>query len=110
MDEPTNGSGTGLTVKEMVLRLEGKVDTLLKCTAEHENIHTQEAIKVAAASSNPETTPAGKALSDRIHTNELLVEAHERSIQRAFGAIGFIGFVGVSVVAILALRIFGIVS
>lgn len=70
-DMPTNGSGAGLTIKELILSVGGdvkavsaKLDAFIQA---HQIQHTAEAQTAMTAMSDPQATVAGRALLAEVH-------------------------------------------
>ena len=103
----TNGDSASYTLKEMIVRLEGKVDAMIEWTAHHEKRHTLESIEDAQARGSLMSTPVGRELDSRLTPTEEAVEAHERAIQRMYGAMALLTAFGLGTLALLVLRIAG---
>ena len=108
MPEPETG---GLTVKELILRLEGKLDAFITA---HEIRHASEATADQLARSDPQGSAAGRSLGNRI--DELgkdvdslatMVRTHEKSLQRLIGASVLLTTLGLGTLGLLAARIAG---
>ena len=108
-----DAESTGLTVKELVLRLEGKIDAFI---ASHEARHGVEAEADQRARNDPQSSAAGRALDARI--SELgkdvdalasMVRVHERTLQRLIGASVLLTTLGLGTLGLTFSRIAGIV-
>ena len=104
----------GLTVKELVLRVEGKIDAFI---ASHEARHQLEQEADQRARSDPQSSAAGRALDARI--SELgkdvdalasMVRVHERSLQRLIGASVLLTSLGLGTLGLVVSRILGLVQ
>lgn len=105
-------NSTGLTVKELILRLEGKVDAFIVA---HENRHQVESQSDLAARGDPQMSAAGRALDTRISdlTKDVdalgtMVRIHERTLQRVIGALALVTTLGIGTLGLLVLRIAGL--
>jgi hypothetical protein len=105
-------SDGGLTVKELVLRLEGKIDAFIIA---HEIRHQAESDADYRARSDPTQSAAGRALDTRISTlsedvDSLagMVRTHERTLQRLIGASVLLTTLGIGTLGLLITRISGI--
>jgi len=106
-----SGDSSAYTVKELVLRLDAKVDTYI---ISHGNQHANEQQQVMSGSADPNSTAAGRALvagqADLASDISLLrdtVVSHERSIQRLIGAMALIVFLGGGAFIVAALSTAG---
>jgi len=102
----------GLTVKELVLRVEGKIDGYI---AAHEARHGGEAAESLAARSDASASAAGRELQraiTEVATDVLAVTAtvssHDRTIQRLTGALALLTTLGIGTLGLVILRIAGI--
>jgi len=109
----TDDSG-GLTVKELILRLEGKLDAFI---LSHEFRHTSEAQADQQARGDAEGSPAGRALNRAIadiagdvKTLATTVASHDRTLQRVIGALALVTTLGIGTLGLLVLRIAGLVG
>ena len=103
----------GLTIKELILRIEGKLDAFI---LSHEQRHALEATADQAARGDAANSPAGRAISARIteisedvKTLSITVDSHERTLQRVVGALSLVSLLGVGTLGLVVLRIAGIV-
>ena len=105
-------SDVGMSVKELVLRLEGKIDAFIIA---HETRHLVESDADQRARSDPHQSAAGRALDARI--NDLgkdvdslasMVRSHERTLQRLIGASVLLTTLGIGTLGLLIARISGI--
>jgi hypothetical protein len=100
------------TVKELVLRLDAKLDTYI---AAHEARHAADVLASMEARGDPAASAAGRSLVKSIADLTNIVAEHERSIealertqQRMYGAIGLIGFLGFATLALVLMRLAGV--
>jgi RNase P/RNase MRP subunit POP5 len=104
----------GLTVKELVLRLEGTVNSYIVA---HDARHARSELESATARADPMATGAGRHIETQL-TNFIreladltgVVASHERTIQRILGALTLLSILGIGTLVLLLLRISGIVS
>lgn len=102
-----------MTVKELILRLDGKLDAFIGA---HETRHSADQQADAAARGDADGSPAGRELGRRI--SELggdvdslaaMVRSHDRTIQRVIGALTLVTVLGVGTLALLIARIAGLI-
>jgi len=103
----------GLTVKELVLRLEGKIDAFITA---HMARHQLESDASDRARSDPQVSAAGRALDQRISevskdvdSLASMVRIHERTLQRLTGASVLLTTLGIGTLGLLIARIAGVV-
>jgi hypothetical protein len=108
-----NSDQSGLTVKELVLRLDAKIDTFITV---HEARHTSESLTDFNAHSEPGGSAAGRALQRELLNLTIEVGAltktvglHERTIQRIMGAMALLSVLGIGTVGLVILRMSGFV-
>jgi hypothetical protein len=118
IDRPVPGySNGGMSVKDLVLRLDGKLDAFILA---HEARHQGDQLADAAARSEASGTPAGRALAadikelrETVETLAVTVGSHDRTQQRLIGAMAFISLLGlgtiISVVGFVVLRSGGVI-
>ena len=104
----------GLTVKELILRLEGTLNGFITA---HEIRHQSELQSDLAARGDPQMSAAGRALDTRISNLATdvdnlakMVRLHERTIQRVIGALALVTTLGIGTLGLLILRIAGVVA
>lgn len=104
--------GEGFTVKELVLQvaadvrgLDGKLDGFIVA---HQALHTSEVILAIEARSNPDASPAGRALKRDIDELADMVRAHDRAFQRVYGALALVTFLGGAAFVATLLRLAGV--
>jgi len=102
---------SGLTVKELILRLEGKLDAFITA---HEIRHSSEATADQLSRGDPQASAAGRALLSRlddlgkdVDALATMVRAHERSLQRLIGASVLLTTLGIGTLGLLVARIAG---
>jgi len=107
-------NGEGMTVKELVLRLDGKLDAFIMA---HEARHNADAAADAAARGDPAASSAGRAITAQIRevstdVAELArtVDSHERTIQRMIGAMVLVSALGLGTLLLVFLRLTGVVG
>jgi hypothetical protein len=107
-------SNGGLTVKELILRLEGKLDAFI---LSHENRHAIEGQADQAARGDAAASPAGRALNRAIAdvasdvaTLAATVSSHDRTLQRVIGALALVTTLGIGTLGLVILRLAGLIS
>ena len=110
----TNGDATGKTLKELVLDLDRKVDGLDRKFDEwldgHERRHRDDEATISAGRSSPDATPAGRTVSASIASLQTAVAAHERTIQRLYGAVGLASMLGFGALLVVFGRMSGLLA
>lgn len=109
----TASGGNGLTVKELLLRVEGKLDSFMVV---HEQRHSSEAAADQAARGDPQSSAAGRALSRALselknEVSELtkIVASHDRTLQRLIGASALLAALGLGTLGLLVARLAGLI-
>lgn len=104
-------SDGGLTVKELVLRLEGKIDAFITA---HMARHQLESDAADRARNDPQATAAGRALDQRISdlskdvdSLASMVRSHDRTLQRLIGASALLTTLGIGTLGLVIARIAG---
>ena len=104
----------GLTVKELLLRLDGKLDAFI---AAHEVRHGVETAASLLARGDADASPAGRSLtrrisevSDDVNALAVLVRAHEAALQRLTGALALLTMLGLGTLTLVFLRMAGVVG
>lgn len=107
-------SNGGLTVKELLLRLDGKLDAFMHA---HETRHSIEMLASQEARGDAAASPAGRALNQRISDVAVdvaslaaTVAAHDRTLQRVIGALALVTTLGIGTLGLLILRLSGLLS
>jgi len=93
-------NGAGLTVKELVLRLDGKIDAYITA---HEHRHDQ-------LLPGSLLTDRHIDLSDDLKSLSGTVASHERTIQRMIGGMVLISALGLGTLLLVIGRIAGLVN
>jgi len=108
----TNGD-IGLTVKELVLRLDAKIDAYIQV---HEGRHASDATSDSAARGDPSMSAAGRVLTAQIRevsadvaAVSATVASHEKTIQRMIGAMVLVSALGIGTLILVFLRLTGLV-
>lgn len=103
---------SALTVKELVLRVEGKLDTYISL---HEQRHAADTAADVLARGDPAGSPAGRAILQQLtdisrDTTALAttVAGHEKTIQRLVGGMILLTMMGLGTVGLISLRIIGV--
>jgi hypothetical protein len=106
------GHGEGFTIKELLLQvqgelrgLDGKLDGFI---AAHASQHTSEVTAAIEARSDPRASPAGRALKHDIDNIAGMVRAHDRALQRVYGALTLVSFLGGAAFVATLLRLAGL--
>lgn len=109
-DQP---NGSAYTVKELVLQvaqdvrgLDGKLDGYI---AAHEARHSADSQYVMNAASEPDATPAGRALLREVIELKEASKRHETMLTRIQGALALLGLVGVGTLVTVVGRVVGLV-
>jgi len=107
-------SNGGMTVKELILRLEG---TLAGFIQAHEARHAADALASESARGDAAASPAGRALGRAIAdlagdvtTVAATVASHDRTLQRVIGALALVTTLGIGTLGLLVMRIVGLVK
>ena len=108
-----NEHPSALTIKELLLRLDAKLDTYI---AAHENRHAAELMADFQARSDPSQSPAGRAIMQRVGDVENDVAGlggrlnmQERAVERFRGALALVSIIGFGTIFLVVLRIAGLV-
>lgn len=106
------GEAPAYTVRDLLLRLEGKFDAYI---SSHEMRHTSEAATDLASRTDPMSTATGRMLTARIDANSRDIEqlkqeteAHDTRFHRVDGALAVIGFVGFGTLVVVVARLLGV--
>lgn len=109
----SNGE-TGLTIKELLLRLEGKVEGYIDA---HSRRHEADQKADILARSDPKNSPAGMAIVTAISdlkgdlgTLAKIVASHERTNQRVIGAMILLTALSTGTLGLVVARIAGLVQ
>jgi hypothetical protein len=105
-------SNGGMTVKELILRLEGKLDAFI---LSHEIRHAADVQADQLARGDADGSPAGRALNraiaqvaDDVEMLATTVASHDRTLQRVIGALTLVTTLGIGTLGLLVLRLAGI--
>jgi hypothetical protein len=109
----TNGDASALTVKELVLRLDAKLDAYI---VTHQAQHASDQMVDMQARGDPSATAAGRLIQAEmaeirqdVTTLVTTVASHERTLQRMTGAMALVSLMGFSAIVLVGLRIAGVV-
>jgi hypothetical protein len=106
------GEVPAYTVRDLLLRLEGKFDAYIST---HEGRHASETANDLASRTDPMSTATGRMLTARIDANTRDIaslredsEAHDVRFHRVDGALAVIGFVGFGTLLVVIARLLGV--
>ena len=103
---------TGLTIRDLVLRLDGRIEGYI---LSHEARHSSDTAADQAARGDASQSAAGRQImnsiqgvADDVAQLAGTVRSHERTLQRMMGAMALLTALGIGTVGLVALRIAGV--